>query len=101
MTRKTSFYEGWSWFKFNNLELALYIVLKFSTSVEKGPKIKVRKFWERVPTFVEVTGERLVGYCGIAIEEFVGLKPKMHSFLVGDNSEHKKAKEVNEMLLQQ
>ena len=31
----------------------------------------------------------------IAIEEFVGLKPKMHSYLVDDNSEHKKAKDVN------
>ena len=27
---------------------------------------------------------------GVAIEEFVGLKPKMYSFLVG-NDEHKKA----------
>ena len=26
---------------------------------------------------------------GVAIEEFVGLKPKMYSFLI-DNSEHKK-----------
>ena len=31
---------------------------------------------------------------GIAIEEFVGLKPKMYSFLV-DKSKHKKAKCVN------
>ena len=31
----------------------------------------------------------------IAIEELVGLKPKMYSFLVDDNSEHKKAKRVN------
>ena len=31
---------------------------------------------------------------GVAIEEFVGLKPKMYSFLV-DNNEHKKAKGVN------
>ena len=30
-----------------------------------------------------------------AIEEFVGLKPKMFLFLVDDNSEHKKAKGVN------
>ena len=38
---------------------------------------------------------------GVAIEEFVGLKPKMYSFLV-DNNEHKKAKGVNiKMLLQQ
>ena len=27
---------------------------------------------------------------GVAIEEFVGLIPKMYSFLLGDNSEHKK-----------
>ena len=31
---------------------------------------------------------------GIAIEEFVGLKPKMYSYLVSDNIEHKKAKGV-------
>ena len=31
----------------------------------------------------------------VVIEEFVGLKPKMHSFLLDDNSEHKKAKGVN------
>ena len=27
----------------------------------------------------------------VAIEELVGLKPKRYSFLVDDNSEHKKA----------
>ena len=32
---------------------------------------------------------------GVATEEFVGLKPKMYSYLVDDNSEHKKAKGVN------
>ena len=31
----------------------------------------------------------------IAIEDFVRLKPKMYSYLVDDNSEHKKAKGVN------
>ena len=31
---------------------------------------------------------------GVAIEEFIGLKPKIYSLLV-DNSEHKKAKGVN------
>ena len=29
------------------------------------------------------------------IKEFVGLKPKMYSFLVDDSSEHKKAKGIN------
>ena len=32
---------------------------------------------------------------GVAIEEFVGLKPKMYLFLVDDNSKHKQAKDVN------
>ena len=32
---------------------------------------------------------------GAAIEEFVGLKPKMYSYLIDDNSEHEKAKDVN------
>ena len=31
----------------------------------------------------------------ITMEEFVGLKPKMYSCLVDDNSEHKKAQGVN------
>ena len=32
---------------------------------------------------------------GVAIEEFVRLKPKIYSYLVDDNSDHKKAKCVN------
>ena len=32
---------------------------------------------------------------GVAIKEFVQLYPKMYSFLVDDNNEHKKAKGVN------
>ena len=32
---------------------------------------------------------------GVAIKEFVGLKPKMDSFLVDDSSEHKKSKGTN------
>ena len=31
----------------------------------------------------------------VAIEEFFGLNPKMYSYLVDDNSEHKKVKVVN------
>ena len=65
MTRETAFFEGWSWFKFNNLELAIGMNLKFYTSVAKGFKLKVRKFYGLVPTFVEVTGEKLVGREGL------------------------------------
>ena len=61
MTRKTVFFEKWSWFKFSNFGLALGTNLKFYTSVAKGLKVKVRMFWGLVPTFVEVIREKLVG----------------------------------------
>ena len=32
---------------------------------------------------------------GVPIEELVRLKPKMYSYLVDDNSEHKKAKDIS------
>ena len=35
---------------------------------------------------------------GVAIEEFVGLKPKMYLFLL-DNIEHKKAKDANKIVV--
>ena len=41
--------------------LALGTNLKFCTSAAKELKLKVRKFWGQNPTFVEVTGEKLVG----------------------------------------
>ena len=37
------------------------MALKFYTSVEKGLKLKFRKFWVLIITFVEVTREKLVG----------------------------------------
>ena len=61
LTRKTTFFEGWSWFKFSNLGWALGTSLKFYTSATKGLKLKVRKFWGLLLTFVEVAGEKLVG----------------------------------------
>ena len=33
---------------------------------------------------------------GFANEEFAGLKPKMYSYLIDDNSKHKKTKDINE-----
>ena len=61
MTRKTDFFEWWSWFKFNYLGVALGTKLKFYTSVAKGQKLKMRKILGLILTFVEVTGEKLVG----------------------------------------
>ena len=42
--RKTTFFEGWSWFKFNDLGLALGMALKFYANVAKELKLKVTKF---------------------------------------------------------
>ena len=61
LTRKINFFEGWSWFKFNNLGLALGTNLKLYTSLSKRLKLKIRMFWGLILTFVEVTGEKLVG----------------------------------------
>ena len=41
--------------------LTLDMALKFYISVAKGLKLKVRKFWWLIPTFVEITGKKLVG----------------------------------------
>ena len=61
LTRKTTFFEGWSWFKFNNLGLVLGANLKVYTSVAKRLKLKVRKFLGLIPTFTVVTEEKVVG----------------------------------------
>ena len=61
MTKKTTFFDGWSWLKFHNFGLALGMASKFYTSVAKGLQLKLRKFLGLIPTFVEVTGETLVG----------------------------------------
>ena len=41
--------------------LTLSIALKFYASVAKGLKLKVKRYWGIIATFVEVTGEAMVG----------------------------------------
>ena len=53
MTRKTTDFEEWSWFKFNNLRRAVPMPLT------KVLKLKFRKFWNLIPTFAEVTLKNL------------------------------------------
>ena len=55
-----NFIKGCSWFKFNNLELALRMTLKFYTSAAKGLKLKVRKFLGLIPTSIVEKGEKLI-----------------------------------------
>ena len=44
LTRKTTFFEGWSWFKFNNLGLTLGTNLKFLPVWQKGKNYKSESF---------------------------------------------------------
>ena len=46
--KKSNFFEGSSWFKFNNLGLGLGVASQFYTSVAKGFRLKVRKFWKKM-----------------------------------------------------
>ena len=56
---KTTFFEGLSWFKFNDFGLELGMTMKIY-SVAKVLKLRVRKILGIVPTFVEVTAKKLV-----------------------------------------
>ena len=60
--QKKLFFRERSCFKFNNLGLTLGINLKFYFRVAKRLKLNVRKFWGLIPAFVEITGEKLVGW---------------------------------------
>ena len=52
------------------------MALNISTSVAKELKLKVRKFWGLTPTFVDVTGEKLVvrPFCPTPIKKVCSLR---------------------------
>ena len=57
LDQKNQFFERWSRLMYNNLELALGVVLKFYIIMAKRLKVNVRKFWWLIHTFAEVTGK--------------------------------------------
>ena len=59
------------------MELVLSLNLKFYISGAKGLKLKVRKFWELIPTFVEITGEKLLGGGAFAGKENLFVLPSL------------------------
>ena len=61
MTRKSNFFEGCFWFKFNDFREALGITVKFYPNMVIVLKLKVRKVLAKISIFVKVTGEKLVG----------------------------------------
>ena len=69
-----------SWFKVNYLGLALGMAQKSYASVEKDLKLKVRKCWKLIPSFVKVTGEELVGslFASYPIQDRVNSEIHIH-----------------------
>ena len=61
----------------------------------------ILEIWTTLNSNKSVVGKMEDETAGVASEEFVGLKPKMHSYLVDDLSEPKKEKGVKKTLLQQ
>ena len=57
----TNFFEGYSWFKFNNMRLELGMALRFCTIVAKELKLKVKRLCGLILAYVEVAGEKVVG----------------------------------------
>ena len=66
---------------------SIKVMLDFSNDLTKS------KYYDN--SNKSVVGRMKDETAGIVIEEFVGLKPKMYSYLVDDNTEHKKAKGAN------
>ena len=67
------------------MELATGLTLQSYGSVAKGLKLKVRKCWRLIPTFEEVTGEKMLGGFFFApsppIQNRVYLKLKAQKYL--------------------
>lgn len=54
--------NGLLWVKINHLVLILGTALTFDSHVVKELELKVRTSWRIIPTFEEVTGEKLIGF---------------------------------------
>ena len=83
LTGKPTFFEGYTSLKLNNSGLALGMVLKFYSSVTKALKLKVRKFWGLILTFVEVSGEKQPrgSFCFPPPPSWIGLKISLTAHL--------------------
>ena len=69
-------------FQVEQFRLALGMALTFYASVEKGLKLRDRKFWRLVPTFVKVTGGKLVGGLFAPSPHFLNRVNKTHKYLM-------------------
>lgn len=61
LTRKTWFFDDWSWLNHNNLGLALSMALKICRNLENSLKVKVRKFQGHIAAFREIIRQKLEG----------------------------------------
>ena len=76
----------------NKCTNSIMIILKINMTTNQSYDLTKSKYYDDLNKLV--IGKMKDETRGIAIQEFVGLKPKMYSFLV-DNNEYKKAKGLN------
>ena len=85
LTRTDHFFEGSCWFNFSNLELALGVSFNLRKCV-KMVETKIHKVWGLIPTFVEVTKEKLIGGPFCAPPIILNKKTEKHRTRVKNSS---------------
>ena len=76
------FFEGFSWFKFNNFRLKQGMALKLYTSVWKRLKLKVRNVQGLIVTFVKVKREKLTGGLNRVKSKYSAIHRMMRGYLI-------------------
>ena len=76
------------------MKLKLKMSMKILSTIKKCLTLEIFQLNQNIfdNSNKSVVGKMEDETAGVSIEEFVGLKPKMYSYLVDDNSNHNKAK---------
>ena len=81
------------------LELSIVLMCEFRYDYIKNKYGNNSRLFYRETDSITAVGKMKDEAAGVAIEEIGGLNPKMYSYLIHENSEHKKAKGVNRIFV--
>ena len=77
------------------MKLKLKMSIKILATIKKCLTLVIIQLSQNVMIINLVVGKMKYETASVAITEFVGLKPNIYSYLVDDNSKHKKEKSIN------